>query len=107
MRRALVDSGKEPDFVIVDAVRDVGIATPYISIIKGDSQSYSVAAASTVAKVTRDRMMSTACELEYPEYGFAQHKGYGTAMHLHALREHGPSRSTACLSVQWHRSSPI
>ena len=91
MRRALVDSGKEPDFVIVDAVRDVGIATPYISIIKGDSQSYSVAAASIVAKVTRDRMMSTRCESDYPEYGFAQHKGYGTARHLHALREHGPS----------------
>ena len=91
MRRALVDSGKEHDFVIVDAVRDLGIATPYISIIKGDSQSYSVAAASIIAKVTRDRMMSTSCESDYPEYGFAQHKGYGTARHLRALRQHGPS----------------
>lgn len=91
MRRALVASGTDPDFVIVDAVRDVGIATPYISIVRGDSQSYSVAAASIVAKVHRDRMMSTKCESEYPEYGFAQHKGYGTAQHMTALREHGPS----------------
>ena len=91
MRRALVDSGMDADFVIVDAVRDVGIATPYISIIRGDSQSFSVAAASIVAKVTRDRLMSTTFESDYPEYGFAQHKGYGTARHLQALREHGPS----------------
>ena len=91
MRRALADSGTVHDFVIVDAVRDLGIATPYISIIKGDSQSYNVAAASIVAKVSRDRMMAGQSDTDYPEYGFAQHKGYGTARHLHALREHGPT----------------
>ena len=62
---------------------------PYDTVVKGDSRSYSIAAASNVAKVTRDRIMGD-YELSYPGYGFAKHKGYATAMHLERLREIGP-----------------
>ncbi len=62
---------------------------PVSAIIRGDATSYSIAAASIVAKVTRDRMMERQDAL-YPEYGFARHKGYGTAMHINALKTHGP-----------------
>ena len=91
MRRAIADSSTEPDFVLVDAVRDIGISMPYLPIVKGDAQSLSIAAASIVAKVTRDEILATRCESKFPEYGFAQHKGYGTARHLEALRRYGPS----------------
>ena len=62
---------------------------PYTSIIKGDAKIYSIAAASIIAKVTRDRIMREYDEV-YPMYGFAKHKGYGTAMHIQAIKEHGP-----------------
>ena len=62
---------------------------PYDTVVKGDSRSYSIAAASNVAKVTRDRIMA-GYELEYPGYGFARHKGYATAFHLERLRDIGP-----------------
>ena len=61
---------------------------PYQSIIKGDAKSYSIAAASIIAKVTRDRIMREWDEV-YPEYGFASHKGYGTAKHIAAIKENG------------------
>ena len=60
----------------------------YQSIIKGDAKSYSIAAASIIAKVTRDRIMRQWAEV-YPEYGFEKHKGYGTAVHISALKEYG------------------
>ena len=60
----------------------------YESIIKGDAKSYSIAAASIIAKVTRDRIMRQWDEV-YPEYGFAKHKGYGTAAHIQAIKEYG------------------
>ena len=65
------------------------LGIPYRSIIKGDAKSYSIAAASIIAKVTRDRIMRQWDEL-YPEYGFERHKGYGTKMHIEAIKQYGP-----------------
>ena len=90
MRRALSASAVEPQMLLVDAVREIGVDLPCVSIVKGDAQSLSIAAASIVAKVHRDDVMSASCDSEYPEYGFAKHKGYGTPQHLEALRRHGP-----------------
>lgn len=75
---------------IVDAVRDLHLPFPISPIIKGDSTSYNVAAASIVAKVTRDREMVRMAEL-HPEYGFERNMGYGTAEHIQALRTYGPT----------------
>ena len=63
---------------------------PQTALVKGDSRSYSIAAASVLAKVTRDRLMLE-YDRQFPAYGFAEHKGYGTPRHLAALAEHGPS----------------
>ena len=79
----------KPDIILVDAL--TGIDTcgiPYQSIIKGDAKSYSIAAASIIAKVTRDRIMREWSEI-YPQYEFEKHKGYGTAAHIKAIREYG------------------
>lgn len=79
----------KPEIILVDAL--TGIDTcgiPYQSIIKGDAKSYSIAAASIIAKVTRDRIMRQWNEV-YPEYNFVQHKGYGTAAHIAAIKEYG------------------
>lgn len=79
----------KPEMILVDAL--TGIDTcgiPYQSIIKGDAKSYSIAAASIIAKVTRDRIMRQWHEV-YPEYNFIQHKGYGTAAHIAAIKEYG------------------
>jgi len=75
---------------IVDAVRDLYLPFPIMPIIKGDSTSYNVAAASIVAKVTRDRQM-VECAKQYPQYGFDRNMGYGTAEHIAALRQYGPT----------------
>ena len=75
---------------MVDALTNIDtLGIPYRSIIKGDAKSYSIAAASIIAKVTRDRIMRQWDEL-YPEYGFEKHKGYGTKMHTDAIKEYGP-----------------
>ncbi len=74
---------------LIDAVRDLGLKGREVPIIKGDAQSYSIAAASIVAKVVRDRQMIRYDEI-YPEYGFARNKGYGTKEHIEALRKYGP-----------------
>jgi len=79
----------KPEIILVDAL--TGIDTcgiPYHSIVKGDAKSYSIAAASIIAKVTRDRIMRQWHDV-YPEYNFIQHKGYGTAAHIAAIKEHG------------------
>ncbi|HSN78425.1 MAG TPA: ribonuclease HII [Anaerolineae bacterium] len=78
-----------PDFMLIDYIRLPGLATPQRSLPKGDSKVLSIAAASIVAKVTRDRLMVElgAC---YPGYGFERHKGYGTAQHQRSLRQLGP-----------------
>ena len=79
-----------PDFAIVDGLPVPGLPCPSLAIVKGDGRSLSIAAASIIAKVTRDRLMEQA-EAEWPGYGFARHKGYGTAAHLEALRSLGPT----------------
>lgn len=78
----------KPELVLIDAV-DVKVSVPIKSIIKGDAQSYNIAAASIIAKVTRDRLMRDYDNL-YPQYGFAKNKGYGTKEHIEALKKCGP-----------------
>jgi ribonuclease HII len=78
-----------PDVLLLDAIRLPAIQLPQHPFIKGDRRSLSIAAASILAKVTRDALMET-LDVDYPAYGFAHHKGYGTATHLAALRAHGP-----------------
>lgn len=83
-------AGKVPaDLFLIDAVTNLGLRGKEIPLIKGDASSYSIAAASIVAKVTRDRQMQEADRL-YPEYGFARNKGYGTQEHINALKQYGP-----------------
>ena len=88
MRSALTQLSPEPHALLLDALRLPNVPLPQRDIIKGDARSLSIAAASIIAKVTRDRLMLKLHE-EYPVYGFDQHKGYGTAIHLAALRKHG------------------
>jgi ribonuclease HII len=90
MQRALEQLAPLPQHTLVDGrpVRTLRFA--HTAIVKGDSLSFSIAAASVLAKVTRDRLMFE-YHRQYPEYGFAEHKGYGTPRHLAALAEHGPS----------------
>lgn len=88
MRSALTQLSPAPQALLLDALRLPGVALPQRDIIKGDARSLSIAAASIIAKVTRDRLMLKLHE-EYPAYGFDQHKGYGTPVHLAALRKHG------------------
>ena len=80
---------QEPQAVLIDAVKLENLNVPSLSIIKGDAKSASIAAASIIAKVNRDRLMDE-YDKKYPEYGFAHHKGYGTAEHIAALRQYGP-----------------
>ena len=80
---------KKPDILLVDAVQDLDIPIPQQAIIHGDALSHSIAAASILAKVERDRYMAQQAEL-YPAYGFEKNKGYGTAAHIAALEKHGP-----------------
>ena len=87
MKRAI--EAARPDRILVDAERDLDVDMPQEGIVHGDAECYCIAAASIVAKVTRDRMMLE-LDREYPQYGFAQHKGYGTAAHYEALRAYGP-----------------
>ncbi len=78
-----------PDLIIIDALEHIDTnGVPYKSIIKGDAKCYSIAAASIIAKVTRDRIMREWDEV-YPQYGFITHKGYGTAKHISAIKEYG------------------
>ena len=88
MRQAVQKLDISPDLLLNDAVTIPGISIPQIPIIKGDAKSLSIAAASVIAKVTRDRLM-----VEYdkimPEYGFAANKGYGSKQHIEALKKYG------------------
>ena len=86
---AIQELSIKPDRIIVDALEHIDTCQiPYISIIKGDAKCYSIAAASIIAKVTRDRLMRQWDEI-YPQYGFAKHKGYGTKSHIEAIKEYG------------------
>ncbi len=79
----------KPDLIIVDALTNINTkGIQYESIIKGDAKCYNIAAASIIAKVTRDRIIRQWDEI-YPQYGFAAHKGYGTARHIAAIKEYG------------------
>ena len=89
MYEAILALDPNPQKVLIDAVSLTKLPMPSLSIIQGDAKSASIAAASIIAKVTRDRLM-TQYDAQYPGYGFAQHKGYGTAQHLEALRKYGP-----------------
>lgn len=89
MRQAIKELPVKPDILLIDAVKLTGVDQPVWPIIRGDGLSVSIAAASILAKVTRDRLMDEYDAL-YPEYGFAQHKGYGTPMHYEALAKYGP-----------------
>jgi len=88
MKRAVEDMAIQPDFLLIDGLFKIPSALPQEAITKGDSRSASIAAASIIAKVTRDRLMQT-YDSTYPEYGFAGHKGYPTKAHKAAIRQHG------------------
>jgi ribonuclease HII len=90
MQIAISNLELPPNFVIVDGKMKIATKCPMRCIVGGDSKSLSIAAASIVAKVTRDRMMVEYDKL-YPQYGFAKHKGYGTKEHMAAIKDHGPS----------------
>ncbi len=88
MKKAIEGLSVAPDTVLIDAVK-IDCKYPILPIIKGDAKSYSIACASIVAKVVRDRYM-TEMDVKYPEYGFASNKGYGSSKHIEALKTIGP-----------------
>jgi len=89
MALALEQLSPPPEHVLVDGLAVGALRWPQTALIQGDARSYSISAASVIAKVTRDRLMIQ-WDREWPAYGFAEHKGYGTPQHLAALAEHGP-----------------
>ena len=89
MNDALAQLTPPPEHALVDGLRVKSLKFPQTPIVKGDAKSYSIAAASVLAKVTRDRLMLE-LHVQFPKYGFAEHKGYGTPQHLAAIAEHGP-----------------
>ena len=90
MNRAIAQLAPQPELALIDGNRNTGIAVPSRCIVKGDASCADIAAASVLAKVSRDRWMLEMAAL-YPEYAFEQHKGYGTALHYERLRLYGPS----------------
>jgi ribonuclease HII len=90
MKEAVEALSPAPGHLLIDGIDSIDWRGPQTTVVGGDARSLSIAAASIIAKVTRDRIMM-ACDPEFPEYGFARHKGYGTAAHLAALDAHGPS----------------
>ena len=96
MRRAVEALSQPPDFALIDGNRCPQLHCPALAIVKGDDKSLSIAVASIIAKVTRDRLM-TALAAQFPFYGWERNAGYGTAQHLAALRAHG--------TTPWHRDS--
>jgi ribonuclease HII len=91
MRRALASLAPRPEYVLTDGFAVDGLGVPGLAVWKGDRVAACVAAASVLAKVTRDRLM-VELDGDFPEYGFAEHKGYVTPEHSAALRRHGPCR---------------
>ena len=90
MNRAIDKLDPIPELALIDGNRSTGIAMPSRCVVKGDSRCADIAAASILAKVSRDRYMLNLAE-KYPQYHFEQHKGYGTKLHYEAIREYGPS----------------
>jgi ribonuclease HII len=91
MARAAQGLDRVPGHCLIDGLPVPGFPFPHDALVKGDSRSLSIAAASIIAKVTRDRIMRE-IDREFPQFGFAKHQGYGTKDHLEALRIHGPCR---------------
>jgi ribonuclease HII len=89
MNLALAKMRPQPQHVLVDGRPVKSMTSPQTALVKGDARSYSIAAASVLAKVTRDRLMHD-YHRQFPDYGFAEHKGYGTPQHLAAITAHGP-----------------
>lgn len=96
MKLALAQLKIDYDLVLIDAVK-LDIDKPSVSIIKGDAKCMSIAAASIIAKVTRDHLVAEFAK-DHPEYGFEKHKGYGTKVHIEAIKKYGPIKG-------WHRES--
>jgi len=90
MLEAVSQLVSQPDYLLIDGISTIGSPIPQKTIKKGDSLSLSIAAASIIAKVTRDRLMRE-LDVSYPGYGFSGHKGYGSALHMEAIRRLGPS----------------
>ena len=90
MKRALAQLEGKADFALIDGNRETNFGLPVMTVVKGDSRSANIAAASVLAKVSRDNVMDELAK-EYPQYGFEIHKGYGTKAHYAALTEHGAS----------------
>lgn len=90
MKRAVGNLGMQPDHLLIDFVRLHDVTTPQIGLKHGDMLCLSIACASVIAKVTRDRWMQSEAARLYPQYGFETHKGYGTREHMEALRRYGP-----------------
>ncbi len=88
MNRAVAAMGVTPDLLLIDGNRNKGIERPSITVVKGDAKSLSIAAASILAKVTRDRIMCQYAQ-DYPQYNLAKHKGYPTAEHMALVRQYG------------------
>ena len=89
MRQAVAEMGTRPDYLLIDGNQVPVFDIPVLAIVEGDSHSISIAAASILAKVTRDRMMIE-FDKKWPVYGFKKHKGYATAEHVEAIRKYGP-----------------
>lgn len=89
MAKSIENLGVMPDIALIDAVKNLNVKCTQMPIIKGDAQSYSIAAASIVAKVTRDRLMKELAQ-KYPQYDLENNMGYGTAKHIEALKKFGP-----------------
>lgn len=97
MQLAIDGLGIKPDMALIDGNRDHGsicaVTAPHITIVGGDGKSASIAAASILAKVSRDRYVSTELDALYPQYQFAKHKGYGTKLHYQMLEQYGPCQA--------------
>ena len=89
MKEALLELNPQPDLVLTDAVPLLNLPFPAVPIIKGDAKALCIAASSILAKVTRDHLMME-LDKQYPEYGFAKHKGYGTKKHIEAIEKYSP-----------------
>lgn len=108
MREAVLDLSSPPDFILIDGLNRIPLASPQRTIVKGDALSVSIAAASIVAKISRDRIMEM-YHRQFPQYNFLRNKGYGTKEHRLAIREFGFSKlhrkSFHCKDIQWSQTS--
>ncbi|GAA0518856.1 ribonuclease HII [Saccharopolyspora subtropica] len=102
MRRAVAQLTPHPGYVLTDGFRVQGLATPSVAVVKGDLVAACVAAASVLAKVTRDRLMTEQLHVSFPDYGFDEHKGYCTPLHSARLNRFGP-----CVEHRWSYANVV